>query len=128
MTADDGLDEDGFRARNAFDGLPGHRLRKKADEVAGMPRLHGDADLAIGLEAADAGSMAGARIDHDEWTPTHVDLNILRRNDAHQRVVDRFVQLSAVRDQFSSILQHMRRGLGDVLAILVATLAHDVQE
>ena len=57
-----------------------------------------------------------------------IDFDTLGRNDAHQRVVDRLVQLAAVDDQFGGILQDMRRGLGDVFAILVAALTHDVQE
>jgi hypothetical protein len=31
-----------------------------------MAGLHRDADLAVGLEAADAGTVARARIDNDE--------------------------------------------------------------
>ena len=74
------------------------------------------------------GAMAGARIDHDERPALEIDLDALRRDDAHQRVVDRLFQLAAVDDQFGGIIQDMRRGLGDVFAILVAALAHDVQE
>ena len=50
------------------------------------------------------------------------------RDDAHQRVVDRLFQLAAVDDQFRGVAQDVRRRLGDMLAILVAALAHDVQE
>ena len=57
-----------------------------------------------------------------------IDLDALGRNDAHQRVVDRLLQLAAVDDEFGGIAQHMRRGLGDMLAVLVAALAHDVEE
>ena len=45
---------------------PGTGSGKKADEVAGVPCLEGDADLALWFEAANAGPMSGARIDNDE--------------------------------------------------------------
>jgi hypothetical protein len=38
------------------------------------------------------------------------------------------LQLAAVDDQFSGVAQHMGRGLGDVFAVLVSSLSHDVEE
>ena len=128
MPLDHLFDEDRFGARNALDGLARHGFGQEADEIAGMARLHGDADLAVGLEAADAGAVTGARIDHDERPALQVDLHALGRDDAHQRVVDRLFQLAAVDDQFGGVAQDMRRRLGDMLAVLVAALAHDVEE
>ena len=128
MPADDLLDEQRFGARDTLDGLPRHRLRQEADEVAGMTRLHRDADLAVGLEAADTGSVTGARIDHDERPALQIDFHALGRDDAHQHIVDRLFQLAAVDDQFRGVAQDMRRGLRDVLTVLVAPLAHDVEE
>jgi hypothetical protein len=93
-----------------------------------MARLHRDADLAVRLEATNARTMAGAWIDYDERSPAHVDLDVLRGNDAHQRVIDRLLQRVAIGDQFGGILLHMWRRLRDMLAILIAALAHDVQE
>ncbi len=128
MPLDHFLDEDRFGARDPFDGLARHGLRQEADEVAGMACLHGDTDLAVGLEAPDARAMTGARVDHDERPALLVDLDALWRDDAHQRVVDRLFQLAAVDDQFRRITQDVRGRLGDVLAILVAALAHGVKE
>jgi len=122
------LDEDRFGARDPFDGLARHGLGQEPDEVAGMARLHGDADFTVGLEAADAGTMTGARVDHDEGPALEVDLHPFGRDDANQCVVDRLFQLAAVDDQFRRVAQHMRRGLRDVLAVLVPALAHDVEE
>ena len=68
MQRDDLLEEDRLGARDVLDGLARHRLRQEADEIAGMAGLHRDADFAVGLEAADARAMAGARIDDDERT------------------------------------------------------------
>ncbi|MET3362905.1 hypothetical protein ABIF60_004300 [Bradyrhizobium japonicum] len=128
MTADDSFKKLRFGSRNALDRLAGHGFGQKPDEVAGMSRLHRDTDFAVRLEAADAGTMAGARIDDDERPPPHVDRDILGRDDADERVVDRLVEFAAVRNQLGSILQHMRCGLRDVLAILVAALSHDIQK
>jgi hypothetical protein len=52
----------------------------------------------------------------------------LGRDDADQGIVHRLFQLAAVDDQFRGIAQHMRRSLRHVFPILVAALAHDVQE
>ena len=41
-------------------------MRQEADEVARMAGGQRDADLALRLEAADAGAVAGARVDHHE--------------------------------------------------------------
>src|SRR5258706_11188786 len=107
MAADDFLDEHRFGPRDAFDRLSWHRLRQEADEIAGMARLHRDADFAVRLEPADARTMAGARIDHDERSPVQSDFDVFGRNDAHQRIIYRLIQLAAVDDQLGSILQDM---------------------
>ena len=67
MQGNDLLEEYRFGARDVFDGLAGHRLGKKADEITGMAGFECDADFAVGLEPADAGTVPGARIDDDEW-------------------------------------------------------------
>ena len=45
---------------------PGIGIGQEADEIARMPGFEGDADFAVGLEAADAGTMPGARVDDHE--------------------------------------------------------------
>ena len=60
------LEERGLGRHDVLDRLARHRLGQEADEVAGMPGAHGDADLAVGLEAADPRAVAGARVDDDE--------------------------------------------------------------
>ena len=77
MAADDLLDEHGFGARDTLDCLSGHRLRQEADEIAGMARLHRDADFAVRLEPADSRTMPGARIDHDERPPVEINFDVL---------------------------------------------------
>ena len=66
MERHDLLDEDRFGARDVLDGLTRHRVREEADEIAGVTGLKGDADLAVGLEAANAGAVAGTRVDDHE--------------------------------------------------------------
>ena len=85
----DFFQKDRLRMRDIAERLARHRIRKEADEIAGMPGLEGNADLAVGLEAADAGAMPGARIDDDEGPAERIDLDPCRRNDPHERIVHR---------------------------------------
>ena len=57
--SDNRFEEYRLGARNVLYRLARHWLRKKADEVAGVPGLEGDSNFAIGLEAADTGAVAG---------------------------------------------------------------------
>ena len=72
---DDLFEEDRLRARDVADGLARHGVGQEADEIAGMPRLERHADLAVGLEAADARAMPGARVDDDERPPRRIELD-----------------------------------------------------
>ena len=81
MERDHTFEERRLGVDNVFDRLPGDRLGEKADEIAGMAGLERDADFALRLEAADAGSVPRSRIDDDEWPLIFVDLRVLRRGD-----------------------------------------------
>ena len=117
-----------FCAGDVANRLPGHGVGQKADEVTRVPGFQRDADFAIGLEAADAGTVTGARIDNNKGPLRRVDLDACRRNDPHQTIIHRPFEAAAVHDQLGFKLQHVRRGLRHVLAILIAALAHDVPE
>ena len=93
-----------------------------------MPRLERHADLAVGLEAADARAMPGARVDDDERPPRRIKLDGRRRDHFHEAVVDRTIKRPAVDEELDLIVEHVRSGLGQVLAVLVAALAHHVPE
>ena len=91
-----------------------------------MAGLQGGANLAVGLEAANAGAVPGARIDHDKGALARVDLNPLGWNDAGQAIVDRPLQLGAEHDELGLKAQDMRCNLSQMLLVLVAALAHDI--
>jgi hypothetical protein len=111
---------------NVLDRLAGHRFWEKSDEIAGVPRFEGDADLAVGLEAADTGAMASARVDDDKWPPRQIDMNSSRRDDTRQGVVDRPIELAAVGDELDLVFEHMRDSFRQVRAVLIASLAQNV--
>lgn len=128
MQSDDFLDKYALGASDIFNGLAWHRLRHEADEVAGMARLHYDADLTIRLKAADAWTVAGTRVDHDKRTPGLINLDTRRRRDSHQAVIDRPLQVPSIRDQLERIVENMRHSYGHMLAILLAAAAHGIQK
>ena len=128
MERNDLFQEHGFGAGDIFNGLTRHRLGHKADEVTGMTRLHGNPDFTISLEAADTRPMSGARIHDDEWPASWIDLHTLRWDNAYQQVVDRSLERPAVHHQLGRIIKDMRNRLGEMVAILVSTLAHHIQE
>jgi hypothetical protein len=115
-------------ARAMSSGLARHRVGQEADEIAGMPGFERDADLAVGLEAADSRAVSGARIDDDERPPGRIDLDARRRFHPHETIVDRPLERSAIDDQLHLVVEHVRDGFGQMLAVLIAALAHDIPE
>ena len=128
MHLDDAFQEHRLGVHDVFDGLARHRLGRETDEVAGMAGMHGHADFAVGLEAADARPVPGARIDHHERPLHRIDHHALRRLDAHEQIVDRLVESAGVQHQFGVEAQHMRHVLALLLVVLGAALAHHVPE
>ena len=59
----------------------GHGIGQEADEATRVAGLHRHADLAVGLEAADAGTVARAGVDHDETPLQRIDVDAFGRND-----------------------------------------------
>jgi hypothetical protein len=128
MQLDDLFQENRFRAGDVADGLPGHGVRQEPNEVTRVPGFQRDADFAVGLEAANARTVTGARIDNNKGPLRRVDLDTRRRNDTHQTIIHRPFEPPAVHDQLGFELKHVRRGLRHVFAILIAALAHDIPE
>ena len=87
MQGDHFFQKDGLGLDDVLDGLARHGLWQKADEIAGVAGFERHADLAVGLEAADPGSVPGARIDHDE-PPDGIEDDPIRRQDTGENIVD----------------------------------------
>lgn len=128
VSGDDGLQEARLGVGDVEDGLAGHRIGQEADEVGRVPRLHRNADLTVGLEAADAGSMPGSGIDDNERALGGVDHHVVGGDDAREKVVDRPGELAAVRHEFGCVVQYVRCRVGGVLLVLGRAPAHHVEE
>jgi hypothetical protein len=111
---------------DVLESLTRHRVGKKTDEITWMARFEGHTDLTVSLEASNPRTMAGTGIDDNEWAPRLIDLNSGRWNDAREYVIHRLIKPPAVDYKLDLVVEHMRRCLGEMLAILVAALAHDV--
>ena len=122
------LEERGLRRHDVLDRLSRHRIRQETDEIARVPGSHGDADLAVRLEAADPRAMAGARVDDDERPLLRVGDDAGRRRDRDQAIIDRARQRAAVEHEVGLELKHVWRLFGHVRVILIASLAQDVEE
>ena len=108
--------------------LAGLGLAEEDHEIDRMALAQRDADLRVVLEAADAGAVAGARVDDDVGAPLRIDRHALRRHDAHQRVVDRPLERAAVEHHLVVEVQDRRLAGALVLDEVVAALAHRVPE
>jgi hypothetical protein len=128
MSLGDFLEEDRLGAAHVFDRLPWHRLRQEADEIDRVSGAQRNADLALGLHAADPRAVAGARIDHDDRRLQRVDRRVRRRDDAHEHVIDRPVQRAAVKHDGGGEAQHMRRLLGRLRNLDVAPLVESLEK
>src|SRR5262245_5135527 len=122
------LEKNRLRARDILNGLAGHGIREEADEIAGMPCLERHADFAVGLEPANPGAMPGARVDDDERPARGVEFDSRGRNHSHETVVDRPIKRFATEDQLHVVVEYVWNRLGEVFAILIAALAHDIPE
>src|SRR4051794_33573298 len=128
MKVDHLLQEHGFRPRDVLDGLSDHGLRQEADEVAGMTSLEGCPNLAVGFEAANARAMPGTWIDDNERPALRIYFYVLRRDDPGQNIVDRAIQRPPIDKEFRLKFENVRGNSGQVLAILIATLAHHIEK
>ncbi len=127
MKSYDFLEKHGFGSRDVLNRLARHGVRQESDEVAGMAGLDCDADFAIGLEAANAGSVSGARVHDNEGAASRIYRGPGRRNDPHEYIIDGARERATIGDEFGLIFEHMRNRLGEVFAILISALTHHVQ-
>ena len=115
-------------ARDILDGLTRHRFGKKADEVTRMTRPQGETDLAIGLKAANTGTMPSAGINDNEGPSHWINLDPKGRHNPHQGIIDRSIKQATIDDEFGFVVKDMRNCFGLVLAILIAALPHHIQK
>src|SRR6187455_1128668 len=90
-----------------------------------MACLERGTDLAVGLEATDAGTVARPRVDDDKWPLCGVDFHTLGRDVSDQAVVDGPFQLAAVNERLELIIEDMGDRFGCRLWLGIATLPQD---
>ena len=117
------FDKPGLCLADIRDRLTGHRIRQKADKIAGMTCRKSDADLAVMLHAADARTVTGARVEYDEGSFAAIDRSAFGRDHAHQRVIHWAWQRATIEQEFDVEAEHVRRLAGVMLEIVVAALA-----
>ena len=128
VTGRDLLDKSCLGMTDIGDRLTGDRFRQEAHEVAGVPRAKHDADLAIVLHAANAGSVTGPGIEDDERPLLGIDCDASRRNDSDQPIIDRTLESPTVEYQFALETLYMRRLSCVMVKIVVAALAQHIKE
>jgi len=127
MAARDLLEELGLGAGDVEQGLTLDRFGLEGDEVDRMAGAQRDTDLGVRLEAADAGAMAGARVDDHDRPPRRIHHRAIRRQDAQQRVIAGLRQVAAVDQQLMFELQQRRLAGAQVVEEHVAAFPHRVQ-
>ena len=120
--------EDHLGAADVLDGLAGLGLREEGHEIDRVAGAQRHADLALLLEAADAGAVAGARIDHHEGLLRRVERLIRLGPYAHQGIVDRPLELATVDDHVPGEREDRRMACLVMLDRLVAAFAQHVPE
>ena len=121
-------DEQNLGAADVLDRLAGLGIREESHEVDRVTGAQRDADLALLLEAADARTVPGARIDDDERPLSQVGRLARLGFDAHQCIVDRALELSAIQNHLVVEHEHRRLAGPVVLDRLIAALAQHVPE
>ena len=84
------------------------------------------ADLAIGFKTAYPRTVASAGIDHNERSPFRIDFDPGWWNNACERVIHGPIKLATVDKKLNLIVEHMRSSFREMVAILIAALAHHV--
>ena len=119
--------EGGLGAGDIGQELPRLRLAAESNKVDRVTGGQRHAHLAVGLEAADARSVACARVDDDVGTAAVIDRDAFGRDDFQQCVVRRIVHILAVHDHFVIIDQHRRAACRLMFQKDVAALAQRVR-
>src|SRR5262249_56909860 len=84
--------------------------------------------FADGIEPANARTMARARVDDDEGASGGIDSCAFWRNNADQAIIHWTLQCASIDYQLRLVIEHMRRSLGEMIPILIATMTLDIPE
>ena len=128
MERDHSLEERSLRVGDVLNRLPRHRIGQEPDEVARMPRLEGDANLAVGLEPADPWPVAGAWIDDYKRALACIHLHAIGRHHADESIIHRPREPAPIHDKLVAELEYMGRGFGSMFLIALTALAQDIPE
>ena len=128
MPPADFRDEFGFGMHHVSQGLPRLGMLAEHDEIERVAVMQRDADLAVGLEAADSSAETRARFDDHEGALPFVDFDALGRKDSEEHLVGGTRQRLAVEDHLVVVDQHRRRAGGLMRRVLVpGPFPQDVQ-
>ena len=127
MPPADFRDEFRLGMHHVSQSLPRLGMLAEHHEIHGVAVMQRDADLAVGLEAADSRAETRARFDDHEGALPFVDLDALGRNDFDEHLVAGTRQRLAVEDHPGFVDQHRRRPGGLIHRVLVGPFPQDVQ-
>jgi hypothetical protein len=120
-------DECGLGAHHVGESLARLGMRAEHDEIDRMAVVQRDADLTVGLEAADARAMAGPGVDDHIGTLPVLHLDAAGRQDLEQHLVGRARQRLAVEDDLVVVDEHRRRAGLLMRLVLLSPFAQDVE-
>ena len=126
VAARDLAQELGLGAHHIGQGLARFGMLAEDDEVDRVAAAQCNADLAVGLEAADAGAVARARIDDHVGALPVQRLAAVWTHDLEQLVVGRTIEMACVEHQFIVVVEHRRSAGLLVGTVVVGALAQHV--
>ena len=125
-------DEASQRMEHVRERLARAGLREEDHEIHRMAFVHGDPDLGVPLETADAGTMSRARVDHDHgsrgFVDTVLEAGITHRRDAEQRVVGGSLEGPGIDNRLVFEAEQWRQSRGFVREHVASTFPQCVDE
>ena len=103
-------------------------MRQEADKVARVTGGESDPDFAVLLHAADAGTVAGSRIEDDERALHRINLDAGRRHDPEESVIDGPLEAAPVENGLKLEVQDVRRRPRKIFKMVVPAAAEHVEE
>ena len=117
----------GFGAHHVGQRLARFGVLTENHKIHRVPAAQRHADLAVGLEAANARAVARTRVnDHVRALPVE-HFHARFGEDFEQLVVHWALQITPVHDQFVFVIEHRRRARFFMRLVVVAALAQHIQ-